>query len=107
MIAAQVAETLSSITAALNIQLNIGQSMTMNTTSVFVSLETASIASLSSKLMQQVGNAQIRLPSVFNSTINNTASVSVRVSFLQFIVIKVYISFAIVDDATTRPGWQL
>ncbi len=80
MIAAQVTETLSSITTTLNVHLNIGQSMVMNTTEVFVSMETASIASLSNKLIQQVGNSQIRIPSIFNSSLNNNASVSLQVS---------------------------
>ena len=80
MIAAQVTETLSLITAALNVHLNIGQNTIMNTSSVFVSLETASMASLSNKLIQQVGNAEIRLPSIFNSTLNSNRSVSLRVS---------------------------
>jgi hypothetical protein len=105
MIADQVAETLSSITAALSIQLNLGQSMMMNTTSVFVSFETASMGSLSNKLIQQVGNAQIRLPSTFDSAINYTASVSVRVSFFPFIFITILTLFSIVDDATTCISW--
>jgi hypothetical protein len=80
MIAAQVTETLSSITTTLNVQMNIGQSVVMNTTEVFVSMETASIASLSNKLIQQVGNSQIHIPSIFNSSLNNNASVSLQVS---------------------------
>jgi hypothetical protein len=85
MIAAQVTETLSSITTALNVHLNIGQSMVMNTTEVFVSMETASIASLSNKLIQQVGNSQIRIPSIFNSSLNNNASVSLQVSSFYYL----------------------
>jgi len=80
MIASQVTETFSSITTALNVHLNIGQRITMNTTAVFGSLETASIASLSNKLIQQVGNSQIRIPSTFNLSLNNNASVSLQVS---------------------------
>jgi hypothetical protein len=85
MIAAQVTETLSSITTTLNVHLNIGQSMVMNTTEVFVSMETASIASLSNKLIQQVGNSQIRIPSIFNSSLNNNASVSLQVSSFYYL----------------------
>ena len=80
IIAQQTNETFSSITAALNIHLNIGQSMTMNTPSVFLTLETATIQSLSNKFIPQVGNAQIRIPSLINTNINENSSVSLRVS---------------------------
>jgi hypothetical protein len=104
VIAAQVAETLSSITAALNIHLNIGQNTIMNTSAVFVSLETASISSLPSKLIQQVGNAEIRLPSIFNSILNSKGSVSLRVSIPPTIRLEINLDFSIVDDATTCAG---
>jgi hypothetical protein len=77
----QTTETISLITAALNIHLNIGQNLTMNTSSVFMSLETISVESLSDKTIEQVGNAQIRLPSTFASNINNNQTVSLRVCF--------------------------
>jgi hypothetical protein len=75
----QTNETISLLTSALNIHLNIRQSLTMNTSSVFMSLETISINSLSNKVIQQVGNAQIYLPS--NIT-NDDQTVSLRVCFL-------------------------
>jgi hypothetical protein len=52
----------------------------MNTSQVFMSLKTQSIQSISNELIQQVGNAQIHLPSSFNSNLNNTSTVSIRVS---------------------------
>ena len=73
----QTTETLSLLTSALNIHLNIGQNLTMNTSSVFMSLETISIESLSNKIIQQVGNAQISLP----SNMNNDQTISLRVCF--------------------------
>ena len=73
-------ETLSSITAALSIHLNMGQNLTMNTSSVFVSLETAPTQSLSNKVISQVGNAQIRMPSMINFKTDENCSVSFRVS---------------------------
>lgn len=79
IIANQVSETLELITKALNIHLNIGQNMKMNTTSVFVSLETVSFQSLSNKLISQVGKAQIRLPTKINSNKTQNSSVSLRV----------------------------
>jgi hypothetical protein len=75
----QVTQTTSLITSALNIHLNIGQNHTMNTPSVFMSLETASISSLSNKLIQQVGNAQIHIPSQFTLSSNGSSPISVRV----------------------------
>jgi hypothetical protein len=75
----QTNETISLLTSALNIHLNIGQNLTMNTSSVFMSLGTISINSLSNKVIQQVGNAQIYLPS---NIANDDQTVSLRVCFL-------------------------
>ena len=78
----QTKETISILTSTLNIHLNIGQNQLMNTSSVFLSLETISIESLQNKIIQQVGNAQIQLPSNINSNINNDQTISLRVCFL-------------------------
>ncbi len=79
-ISLQTTQTLSLLTAALNIHLNIGQNLLMNTSSVFMSLETISLESLSNKLIRPVGNAQIQLPSNLNSNINdNDQTISLRV----------------------------
>jgi hypothetical protein len=75
----QVTETISLITSALNIHLNIGQNLTMNTSSVFLSIETTSIISLSNKIIRQVGNAQMHIPSSFTLSTNNNTSISLRV----------------------------
>jgi hypothetical protein len=66
----------------LNIHLNIGQNQTINTSSVFMSLETISVESLSNKLIQQIGNAQISLPSNINSNFNGDQTISLQVCFL-------------------------
>ncbi len=70
---------MSLLTSALNINLNIGQNLTLNTSSVFMSLETISIQSLSNKMIQPVGNAQIQLPSNLNSNFDNDQTISLRV----------------------------
>ncbi len=70
---------MSLLTSALNINLNIGQNLTLNTSSVFMSLETISIQSLPNKMIQPVGNAQIQLPSNLNSDFDNDQTVSLRV----------------------------
>ena len=79
-IATQTTQTMSLLTSALNFHLNTGQNLTMNTSSVFVSLEPTSIESLSNKLIQQVGNASIQIPSKFELNSTNNTSLSLRVS---------------------------
>jgi hypothetical protein len=86
---------ISVLTSALNIHLNIGQNSTMNTTAVFMSLETlSSIQSLSNKQIQQIGNAQIHLP-ILN--MNSSGRISLRVRyfffFLEILFILIYFSF--------------
>ena len=79
----QTEETISWITLALNVHLNRGQSLVMNTSEVFMSLETISIASLSNKQVKQIENTQIRFPFNAISNISNDTIVSLRVrSFL-------------------------
>jgi hypothetical protein len=80
----QANEIISKLTSTLNIHLNVGQNLTMNTPEVFMSLETKSMASLSNKIVKQVGDAQIRLPTNFNTNISNNSVVSIRVCFVAF-----------------------
>jgi hypothetical protein len=77
----QVTEMISLITSSLNIYLNIGQNLTMNTSQTFMSLETISIQSLSNKIVKQIGNAQMHIPSDFLLNTTNNLSISLRVSF--------------------------
>ena len=51
------------LTSILNIHLNIHQNMTINSSSVFMSLEKILFESLSNKLIKQNENAQIQIPS--------------------------------------------
>ena len=67
------------LTSALNIHLNIGQNLTMNSPSVFMSLETTSFESLSNKLIEQIENAQIHIPSNLNSNSTNNGTISLQV----------------------------
>jgi Zn finger protein HypA/HybF involved in hydrogenase expression len=80
-IMSQVTEMISLLTSILNIHLNIGQNLTMNTSEVFMSLETISMNSLSNKKIQQVGNAQIHIPSNFTLNLNKSTTLSIRVCF--------------------------
>jgi hypothetical protein len=79
----QVNKILSLLTSSLNLYLNIGQNLIMNTSEVFMSLETKSIQSLSNKQIQQVGNARISFPTYIKTNLsNNQTTISIRVSFL-------------------------
>jgi hypothetical protein len=76
---------ISLLTSALNIHLNIGQNSIINTSSVFMSLQTLSVESLSNIVVQQIGiNTQIHMPSTFSLNISNTSTISLRVRFLEF-----------------------
>ena len=72
------------LTSALNIHLNIGQNLSMNTPAMFMSLETLSIESLSNKRIEQVGNAQIHLPTL---DFENNRRISLRVRCFLFLMI--------------------
>ena len=51
----QLNQMISSLTSVINLYLNIGQNSTMNTSQVFMSLQTASVQSLANQQIQQVG----------------------------------------------------
>ena len=80
--------------------------MILNTSSVFISLEIITSLSLLNKIVQQIGNAQIHLPSSnFNLITNNNTSILIQVCFAntkqkQHFHLIVYFCF-LVDDATT------
>jgi hypothetical protein len=80
-ISTQSKETLSLITNSLMNHLNVGQNQIVNSSSVFLSVETTSIGSLPNKIIQQAGDAQIRIPSSFTLTSDGSTSISLRVRF--------------------------
>ena len=73
-------EIYSAITEALNIHLNIGQSTMVNTSAVFVSVQTLSADSLSNRAISQVGNARIQMPSTVTLDNSTHGSIRLRVS---------------------------
>jgi hypothetical protein len=79
-ISLQTTETFSLLTSALNIHLNIDQNLQMNTSSVFMSLETIGIQSFSNKYIGQSGNAHIQIPSNFQLNSTDNTSITLRVS---------------------------
>ena len=83
-ISTEVSQTLALLTSALNVHLNTGQNLNMSSSSMFVSLETRSLESISNRVIEQIGKGRIRIPSYFNSTLNNNQTVSLRVCFRSF-----------------------
>lgn len=79
-IARQTTQTLSLLTAAVNIHLNIGQNLVMNTSALLMSLETTSIQSLSNRSIQQTDNAHIHIPTDFQINATDNTSITLRVS---------------------------
>jgi hypothetical protein len=104
-ITSQVNGILSLITSVLKIQINVGQSTVMNTPNVYMSLETRTFQSLSNKVINQVGNSRIQLPSNFNSNMSDNSPVSIRVrlSFLCYFFKELLF---IVKNGTTGFIWQ-
>ena len=76
----QADETLSLLTDALNIHLNIGQNFTVNTSSTFLVLGKVLMRSLTDRLIPQVAGGQVRLPSTLYSNQTSNSTVSFRVS---------------------------
>jgi hypothetical protein len=75
----QLKDTTALLTAALKVHLNLGQHLLMNTSSIFVSMETVSINSLTNRTIQPMKNAHIRLPAnMLDPSNNQTISLRVR-----------------------------
>ena len=75
------ARTLSLLTNALKIHLNVGQNMTINTSSIFMSLESLTIPALSRKTVHQPESGRIQLPPSIRVGSNNDTSILLRVRF--------------------------
>ena len=82
---------LSLLTSILQVHVGVGQDCRLSASSVFISLETVPLESLSNKTVQQVANGQIRLPVNINiSTTANQSHVSLRVRLSRFIERRTY-----------------
>ncbi|CAF4247134.1 unnamed protein product, partial [Adineta steineri] len=68
----------SLLTSSLNIYLNIGQNILINTSQVFMSLETKANEFLSNKFTQSISNAQIQFPQNLNLNLTNNSKISIR-----------------------------
>ena len=74
-------KTISLLTSLLNIHLNIGQNLTINTPQIFMSLETITVQALSNKTIEQIGNSQMFIPSNIYLSLNKSQTISLRVCF--------------------------
>lgn len=73
-------KTMSLLTTTLMKHLNIGQHVIMDTSDVFMSLETASFAALLNKSIVLAENASVHIPFDFQSKcLNSSSTVSLRV----------------------------
>jgi hypothetical protein len=71
----QYEETKLTITNALNVYLNIEQSLIINTSSIIISLQKIRINTIPNKTIQMNDNAQIRFPSKINFNFSQDSSV--------------------------------
>ncbi len=75
----QMTKMRSLLTSILNIHLNIGQNLTINTPEVYMSLETLTVEALPNKQIQHIGNAQIHVPANFMANVDRNSTISIRV----------------------------
>ena len=104
-ISEQSKQTIAFLTSALNNHLNIEQNFIINSSSVFMSLQTTMIQSFASGIIKWIGNAQVQLPSNMNSNDNHLVSFRVCIfsyefsSLLSYLIVNcsTSISFSILD----------
>lgn len=81
----QVSEIMELITKTLSIHLNVGQNIVVNTSSVFITIETAPHTSLENKTIESIGSSRIHLPDSIHLSNYSGDSISIRVCFLLLI----------------------
>lgn len=77
-----MAEIHQMLTSALDIHLNLGQKVSIDTPTVSLSIESLSTESIGEKEIRQVAGTQIRLPSTIDFMNDNVDRIFVRVSLL-------------------------
>ena len=82
-VANQMNELVSRLTSTLNIHINVGQQLVINTSEVFMSLESQTMQSLSNK---QFIDGLIRFPSI--TTNQNNSKIFIRVCFHIYLFIR-------------------
>lgn len=78
----QMTETFALITETLSSHTNLGQYLSINTSSVIMSYQKVIGASISNKSVQPLNNARIQFPSKLTSFQQSNDSISIRVCFL-------------------------
>ena len=96
----------SLLTRTLKIHLNLGQRFLINTSSVFISLETLSMQSLSEKGILEIDDARLRLPSTLNPSLNSSDSYLLRVRLSLFSIDRVLLHFHLVNFGAISPVWH-
>jgi hypothetical protein len=96
----QMNELISLLTRGLNVHLNVGQNFTLNSSSVFMSMETLATESLFNKEIQSVGNARLRLPSQLNLSLDPHLRHSLRVRSSSFFL-------SLVSFSSSSQHWNL
>ena len=97
----QMNELISLLTRSLNIHLNVGQHFQVNSSAVFLTVESLTGESLSNKQISTVDNALLRLPSTWNISLNDISNPSLRVRYL----FSSLLSFVMFDLSSRR--WNL
>ena len=94
--------TLSLLTNALKIHLNVGQNMTINTSSIFMSLERLTIPALLRKTTHQPESGRIQLPPSIRVGSSNYTSILLRVRLLPVLPFSLMsVGVSVVDPATS------
>ncbi|CAF1375842.1 unnamed protein product [Adineta ricciae] len=74
----QMTELISLLTSTLNIHLNIGQDLHIQTSQVIMTLETKSSQSLANHFTKTIGSGQVQLPNNFASYLGTNEKISIR-----------------------------
>ena len=99
--------TLNLLTNALKVHLNVGQNITINTSAIFMSLETLSLSALSRRTVYQTEGAHMQLPSIMQINANSTP-ILLRVRHPPSLSHLTLTSHPhVVGDATSGFAWHL
>ena len=107
IIISQCKQIQSLISRALNSHMNINQSITVNTSSMIMSLEKVPLETLPNKTISLTSYASIKLPSKIQFNLNDNSSVIMRVkSFLFGNFLWKRMKIILVEFNTISNGWN-
>ena len=96
-------EVSSLLSKSLKIHLNLEQQFTLNTSNVFMSIETLKIESILGKEIPSVGEARLRLPSIWNLSLVEHQRGSLKVRSFVLLLLVLWILF----DVFSSQHWNL